>query len=43
MEEEVGDSSDDEVDGEEEDVEMVEEEAETHQPSQAEIKDYVPH
>ena len=37
----MGDSSDDEVDGEEE--EMVEEEAETHQPSQAEIKDYVPH
>ena len=39
----MGDSSEDKVDGEEEDGEMAEEEAETHQPSQAEIKDYVPH
>ena len=45
MEEEAGDWSEDEVDGEEEDEdeEMVEEEAATHQPSQTERKDYVPH
>ena len=39
----MGYSSEDEVDGEEEDGEMVEEEAETHQPSHSKIKDYVPH
>ena len=39
--EEAGYLSEDEVDGEEE--EMEEEEAVTHQPSQVERKDYVPH
>ena len=43
MEEEAVDPSEDEVDGEEEEEEMVEEEVATHHPSQAEIKDYVPH
>ena len=43
MEEEAVNLSKDEVDGEEEEEEMVEEEAETHQLSQAERKDYVPH
>ena len=41
--EEAGDSSEDEIKREEEEKEMAEEEAVTHQPSQAEKKDYVPH
>ena len=41
--EEAGDSSKDEVDGEYEEEDMVEVEAVTHQTSQVERKDYVPH
>ena len=41
--EEAVDSSEDKVEGEEEEDERVQEEAVTHQPSQDEIKDYVPH
>ena len=41
--EEAGDSYEDKVYGEDEEEYMVEEEAVTHQPSQVERKDYVPH
>ena len=41
--EEARDSSDEKVDKEEEEEEMLEVETVTHQPSQVEIKYYVPH
>ena len=41
--EETGDLSEDVVDGEEEEEDMVEVEAVPHQPSQVERKDYGPH
>ena len=41
--EEAVDLSEEDLDGEEEEEEMVEVEAVTYQPSQADRKDYVPH